>query len=144
MRNRDTRPSRVGDHLGQAPAASNDYAAERFTRCARSKLAIGDPVPVSDKFGTGLEVSLAIVAEASNVPAAFGVKLKVRDTLCPAASAAGRVGDVNAKYLLEMASALMLTGAFPEFVALTMRVLLMPGATLPKFKAELARERFPR
>ena len=72
------------------------------------------PVPVSDKFGTGLEVSLAIVAEASNVPAAFGVKLKVRDTLCPAASAAGRVGDVNAKYLLEMAAALMLTGAFPE------------------------------
>jgi hypothetical protein len=102
------------------------------------------PVPVSDKIGTGLEVSLAIVAEASNVPAAFGVKLKVRDTLCPAASAAGRVGDVNAKYLLEMASALMLNGAFPEFVALTMRVLLMPGATLPKFKAELARERFPR
>jgi len=101
------------------------------------------PVPVSDKFGTALEASLAIVAEASNVPAALGVKLKVRDTVCPAASAAGRLGDLNAKYLLEMAAALMLTGAFPEFVALTVRALLMPGATLPKFKAELARERLP-
>jgi hypothetical protein len=101
------------------------------------------PVPVSAKFGTALEALLAIVAEASNVPAAFGVKLKVRDTLCPAASAAGRLGDVNAKYLLEVAAALMLTGAFPEFVALTVRVLLTPGATLPKFKAKLPRERLP-
>lgn len=101
------------------------------------------PVPVSVKFGTALEALLAIVAEASNVPAAFGVKLKVRDALCPAASAAGRLGDVNAKYLLEMAAALMLTGAFPEFLALTVRVLLTPGATLPKFKAELPRERLP-
>ena len=99
------------------------------------------PVPVSAKFGTALEALLAIVAEASNVPAAFGVKLKVRDTLCPAASAAGRPGDVNAKDLLEIAAALMLTGVFPEFVALTVRVLLMPAATLPKFKAELPRER---
>lgn len=101
------------------------------------------PVPVSAKFGTALEASLAIVAEASNVPAAFGVKLKVRDALWPAASAAGRLGDVNAKYLLEIVAPLMLTGAFPEFVALTVRVLLMPGATLPKFKAELPRERLP-
>jgi hypothetical protein len=99
------------------------------------------PVPVSVKFGTALEALLAIVAEASNVPAAFGVKLKVRDTLCPAASAAGRLGDVNAKYLLEMAAELMLTVAFPEFVALTVRDLVMPGTTLPKFKAELPRER---
>jgi hypothetical protein len=54
-----------------------------------------------------------------------------------------RRGDVNAKYLLEMAAALMLTGAFPEFVALTVRVLLTPGATPPKFKAELPRDRLP-
>lgn len=101
------------------------------------------PVPVSIKFGTALEALLAIVAEASNVPAAFGVKLKVRDTLCPAASVAGRLGDVNAKYLLEMAAALTLTVAFPEFVALTVRDLVTPGATLPKFKAELPRERLP-
>jgi hypothetical protein len=101
------------------------------------------PVPVSVKFGTALATLLAIVAEASNVPAAFGVKLKVRDTLCPAASAAGRLGDVNAKYLLEMAAELMLTVAFPEFVALSVRVLRIPGATLPKFKAKLPKERLP-
>ena len=101
------------------------------------------PVPFSVKFGTWLEAFVAIVAEASNVPAAFGVKLKVRDTVCPAARAAGRPGDVNAKYLLEMAAALMLTGAFPEFVALSVRVLLLPAATLPKFKPELPRERLP-
>jgi len=68
------------------------------------------------------------------------VKLKVRDTLCPAASAAGRLGDVNAKYLLEMAAELMLTVAFPEFVALSVRVLRIPGATLPKFKAKLPKK----
>jgi hypothetical protein len=101
------------------------------------------PVPVSARFATWLEALLAIVAEASNVPAAFGVKLKVRDTLCPAARVPGRIGDVSAKYLLEMAAALMLTGAFPEFVALTVRLLLLPAATLPKFKAVLPRERLP-
>lgn len=101
------------------------------------------PVPDSDKFSAGLEASLAIVAEASNFPAAFGVKLKVRDMLCPAASAAGRLGDFNAKYLLEIVAPLMLTGVFPEFVAFTVSVLLTPGATLPKFKAELPRDRLP-
>jgi len=83
-----------------------------------------------------------IVAATAPAPETLNVHVNVVDEC--AASAAGRVGDVNAKYLLEMAAALMLTGAYPEFVALTMRVLLMPGATLPKFKAELARERFPR
>ena len=32
----------LGNHLGEAAAASNDYAAEPFTGGARSKLAIGD------------------------------------------------------------------------------------------------------
>jgi hypothetical protein len=53
----------------------------------------------------------------------------------------GRLGAVREKYLVEIVALLTVTDAVPELVALTVRVLLPPAATLPKFKLESARER---
>lgn len=44
----------------------------------------------------------------------------------------GRVGAVTAKYLLDMATLLIVRAADPEFVAVAVTVLLVPTLTVPK------------
>jgi len=46
----------------------------------------------------------------------------------------GRLGDVREKYFVETAALLIVTDFVPEFVAVTLRVLLLPLATLPKLR----------
>lgn len=84
-----------------------------------------------------------IVAVALKAPVAVGANVTLRLALWPAASVVGRVGDVSEKYLVEMVALLMVTDAFPGFVALTVRVLLLPGVTLPKLRLAFPRERLP-
>ena len=52
--------------------------------------------------------------------------------LWPAARETGRVGAVSEKYWVEMTTLLTLTDAVPEFVAVTVRVLVVPAVMLPK------------
>jgi hypothetical protein len=61
--------------------------------------------------------------------------------LCPAATVIGRLGAIREKYWVEIAALLTLTDAGPEFVAVTVRVLLLPAVTLPKSRVAVSRER---
>src|SRR5579871_2198326 len=63
--------------------------------------------------------------------------------LCPAATEAGRLGPISAKYLLDIEALLMVTAAVPEFTAVIVSVLLTPGVTVPKFRVPLGSERLP-
>jgi len=63
--------------------------------------------------------------------------------LCPAARETGRVGAVSEKYLVENATPLTLTVAVPEFVAVTVRVLLAPVVMLPKLRFIALNESVP-
>jgi hypothetical protein len=80
---------------------------------------------------------------ALNLAAAFGVNEMLRVVLAPAASDTGSVGEAIAKYLVDTEALLTLTVALPELVAVTVRVLLVPGVTFPKSRLALARTRFP-
>jgi hypothetical protein len=80
---------------------------------------------------------------ALNFAAAFGVNERLRVVLAPAASDTGRVGEVIAKYLVETEALLTVTVVLPELVAVTVRVLLVPGVTSPKSRLALPRTRFP-
>jgi hypothetical protein len=80
---------------------------------------------------------------ALNFVAAFGVNDMLRVVLAPAAIDTGNVGEAIAKYLVETEALLTLTVALPELVAVTVRVLLVPGVTSPKSRLALARTRFP-
>jgi len=93
------------------------------------------PVPDKERFVTESEAVLAMAAVALKAPAAFGVKRTVIGVLFPAARVVGRVGAVREKYFVEIAALFTVTEAVPEFVAVTVRVLLLPVVTLPKFKA---------
>ena len=100
------------------------------------------PVPESRSCEVGLDASLLVIVTAAvKAPGALGVNLMLIGVVCPAATVIGRLGDIREKYLLEMAALLTVSDAFPEFVALTDTVLLLPLATLPKFRLEFARER---
>lgn len=55
----------------------------------------------------------------------------------------GRLGAVIEKDLVVIASLLIVTGVFSEFVAVTVRVLLLPAATLPKLRVVLPNDRRP-
>jgi hypothetical protein len=79
-----------------------------------------------------LDASLAIVIVALNVPAAFGENTRLIAVLWPAAIDTGTLGEVMEKYFVEIATLLILIAAVPEFVALTVTLLVLPGATLPK------------
>ena len=63
--------------------------------------------------------------------------------LCPAGTASGRLGAVREKYLVEAEALLIVTDVVPEFVAVTVRVLLLPAVTLPKSTLRLPKEREP-
>jgi hypothetical protein len=69
--------------------------------------------------------------------------VRLRLALWPAARVAGRLGALREKYLVEIVAPLMTTDALPEFVAVTVRVLLLPGVTLPKLRLAFPRERLP-
>ena len=84
-----------------------------------------------------------IESVALNFAAAFGAKDILRVVLAPAASDTGSVGDAIAKYLVETEALLTLIVVLPELVAVTVRVLLVPGVTSPKLRLTLARTRFP-
>ena len=84
-----------------------------------------------------------MVAVALKVPVAEGANLTLRLALWPAARVEGRLGAVSEKYLVEIVALLMTTDALPEFVAVTVRVLLLPGVTLPKFRLAFPSERLP-
>lgn len=92
------------------------------------------PVPVPERATsiTVFEALLVIAAVALKVPAALGVKLTLMGVFCPAATVTGRLGEISEKYLVDMATLLMVTDADPEFEMVMGRVLLLPAATLPK------------
>ena len=102
-----------------------------------------DPVPLSATVVCASEASLAIVIVAANGPVELGENTTLIVALCPAAIEAGRVGDVMEKYLVENVTLPTVTDAVPEFVAVTVTVLLPPGATLPKSTDVLSREIVP-
>lgn len=94
------------------------------------------PVPVSVRFVAGFEASLVMARVALKAPATLGANLMLTVVLCPAATVIGRVGATSVKYFVEIAALLMVTGAGPEFVAVTVSVLLLLIATVPKFRLE--------
>jgi hypothetical protein len=75
--------------------------------------------------------------------AALGVNPMLSITLCPAASDNGSEGEAIAKYFVEIEALLMLTALFPELLAVTVRVFVEFGVTLPKSRLALARTKFP-
>ena len=56
---------------------------------------------------------------------------------------AGKLGAVIEKLALDTVALLMVTAADPEFVAVTVSVLVTPATTLPKSMLAFARERVP-
>ena len=101
------------------------------------------PVPDNEISVSALDPSLPIAAVALKVPAAFGVKARVSDSLCPAATVTGRLGAVNEKYFVDTAALLMFTDAFPVLLTESVSTLLLPAATLPKFRACAPNDKLP-
>ena len=82
-----------------------------------------------------------MVTTALNAPEELGLNATLSDSLCPAAIVIGRTGPASEKYLVETVALLTVTETGPEFVARTVKVLLLPAATLPNVKLALASER---
>ena len=101
------------------------------------------PSPVSDRFIDAFDASLVMLAVALKVFALSGVNLMLIVVLWPDARDAGRLGPVSEKYLVENAAPLMLRDAVPEFVAVTVRVLLLPAVILPKSRFIALNESVP-
>ncbi len=99
------------------------------------------PVPESEIVNVGFDASLLIVTVALKASAALGVNVTLSGVLCPALIVTGRLGAVKEKYLVETDALLILTDAGPEFVTVTVRVLLLLAATLPKSSVAVNRER---
>jgi hypothetical protein len=95
-------------------------------------VAVPDPVRVSIVGVLAALLTREMIPDA--VPLARGVKVKVSDTLCPAAMVLGK--DIPPRMnseLLEVAEDRI--ALEPVAVRVAVRVLLAPTATLPKFKA---------
>lgn len=101
------------------------------------------PVPESATVWVPFAASLPMESVAVNAAAAFGVKEMLTFVLCPADSATGNVGAANAKYLVETDALPMLTALLPEFVRVSVRLLLVFGVTLPKLRLALPRTSWP-
>ena len=101
------------------------------------------PVPDRDRVVTGFDAVLLIVIVPSKVPAALGLNVMLSVALCPAPIAIGRLGVVREKYLLDTEVLLIVADAAPEFVAATVKTLLVPALTLPKSRLRLPRDRLP-
>jgi hypothetical protein len=102
-----------------------------------------EPAPESDIVWVPSVASLLMESVALNFAAAFGVNEMLRVVLCPAASDTGNSGEAKAKYLDVTEALLMLTVLLPELVAVTVRLLLVPGVTSPKSRLALPRARLP-
>jgi len=98
------------------------------------------PVPESERFVTVFDASLVMESVPLNAPAALGANLILIVALCPAVTVTGRLGETREKYGEDIAALLTVTDAGPEFVAVAVRVLLLPAATLPKSSVVLSRE----
>jgi hypothetical protein len=68
------------------------------------------PVPVTVRLVTAFVASVETLTVALNVPIAFGVNVRLSATVSPAATVAGRLGDVRVKYFVVMATLLMVIG----------------------------------
>lgn len=101
------------------------------------------PLPVTDRFVTPCSASLLKATFAIKLAGALGLNLMLSVSLPPAGSTRGRLGLLRAKYLVETEALLMVTDFVPEFEALTVRVLLEPTETLPKFRVPADRPRLP-
>ena len=101
------------------------------------------PVPDKEMSVIALDASLPIAAVALKLPAALGVNARVSDALCPAAMVTGRLGAVNEKYFVDTEALLTLTDALPLLLTESVSTLLLPAATLPKFKACAPNDKLP-
>ena len=99
------------------------------------------PVPESVSSGTVFDALLVMESVALKAPGALGANLMLIVALCPAGTVTGRLGAAREKYLVEIVALLTVTDAGPEFVAVAVRVALLPAATLPKSSVVLSRER---
>jgi len=99
------------------------------------------PVPESWTFVGVVAALLVTAAVALKTPGAFGVNLMLIAVVSPGATVSGRLSAVTAKYLLEIATLLMVSEAAPEFVALKVAVLLPPTATLPKLTIPVPKDK---
>ena len=99
------------------------------------------PVPDSVISGTVFDASLVMESVALKVPTALGVNLMLIVVLWPAVTVTGRLGETREKYLVEIVALLTVTDAGPEFVAVAVKVLLLPAATLPKSSVAFCSER---
>jgi hypothetical protein len=73
--------------------------------------------------------------------AALGLNCTVMFELCPAARLAGKVGEVTAKFWLELVTLLTVSDAVPVLVAVSVSDLLPPDTTLPKARVVLPSEK---
>lgn len=96
---------------------------------------------MSERLAGVFAALLATLRVPLKVPAALGEKVTLIVVLCPAATVSGSAGAVSEKYWVEIAALLTVTELGPEFVAVTVRVLLLPAATLPKLRVVAERER---
>jgi len=103
--------------------------------------AVAVPVPESVSSGTVLDALLVMESVALKVPGALGANLMLIVALCPAGTVTGRPGETREKYLVEIVALLTVTDAGPEFVAVAVRVSLLPAATLPKSSVVFSSER---
>ena len=76
-------------------------------------------------------------------PAALGVKATLKLALCPAATVTGNVGEDREKYFVETEALLMVRDFVPEFVAVTLRVFVVPAVTLPKANVDAPMDNWP-
>ena len=133
----------VDDRLEPTVTSPNDALPGFKASCPGSGSVTPVPVPERARFVTESVAVLEMEIEALKAPAAFGLKTTLRGTLWPAASVTGRLGAASWKYLVEMATLLMVTAAEPEFVAVVDIVLLLPAFTLPKARDEFVIEIVP-
>ena len=90
------------------------------------------PVPLSETVFGPFVASLTMEAVALKVPAALGVNTTLTGKLCPAATVTGRLGALNAKYLVENDTLLTVTDTVPVLETVKLTVLLVPAVTVPK------------
>ena len=103
------------------------------------------PLPDSDTVILGSLAVLAMERSPLADPPALGAKVTFKVRICPAARVAGGVAPAMLKAVPEtlICDSLTLAVELPELVKVSVRDLLLPTGTLPKFNAELLAERLP-
>ena len=100
------------------------------------------PLPVR-LIVTVSEALLVTVAVVLKAPVPLGANVMLTGVLWPAARVSGRLGEFREKHWPEKETLLIVTDPGPEFATVVVRVLLLPSATLPKFRLTLAMESAP-